>query len=375
LTTARTRARLLLCLAVGPGEELGALELVEAARVYFDGSYRVVLVDDTGGRDLRALLRGYAETECLVNTPRNGFVHLLRSLQRAYLHALDRYEFEAILKVDTDSLIIGPGLDTDILQYLASHPEVGMVGAQSWPERVDDMWARRMSQHPTFWAPLIDRACKYGYVPGESVLGGGYALSRACLLQLRADGLLALEPPSEPRIAEDVTFSLLVRVVGREIHDFGGSRHPLALAWRGLPLPRQDLVRVGKKAIHSIKFTTDDLRARDYFARLRVHAVSRSRQSGFLSEAPRISRALRRQMRWAPLAERALRHRRPVIARPLLMWLVSRRPWSTWFWTLLVLSCLPKPLFEALVRGRRAAIGALRPASSISRDSRPRGPI
>src|SRR5262245_56595261 len=123
------RCDLVLCMAVGPGEVTGALDVLDAARCYLDGRYRVVVVDDTGGARLWAEARRYEEVDYLRNWRRRGFRHLLASVQRAYSHALERYDFAAVLKLDTDALITGPGLSADIVGYLETHPRAGMLGA------------------------------------------------------------------------------------------------------------------------------------------------------------------------------------------------------------------------------------------------------
>jgi hypothetical protein len=352
----RPSVPLVVCVAVGPGEILGVLEIIEAARIYFLGPYKVIVIDDTGALDLLHHVRGYPEVECLRNAPTNGFAKLLLSLQRAYCHALDRFDFDALLKLDTDSLIIGPGLDRDILNHFAHFPNAGMVGATRWRERNDAQWARRMQKNIHFWGALIERARGFGYSPGESVLGGAYALSRRCLEELRSNGFLELRPPAEPRIAEDVTYSLLTRASGMELHELGGGVEPLALAWRGLPAPPRELVRLGKKATHSVKFSAADLKVRDYFARVRSDSDVSPKQARERSTAQRISRSLRRRMRWPGLAARAMGHRHLRAARRMYAWLAWDRPLQASTWVRLGLSCLPRPVFDVAMRARRIAI-------------------
>lgn len=361
----RVRTTTLVCVAVGPTEILGALEIIESARIYFREAYRVILVDDTGAPHLLRAVRRYPEVDCLRNTPTNGFAKLLVSLQRAYSHALDRYDFDALLKLDTDSLIIGPGLDRDILAHFRRYPGAGIIGATRWRERSDAQWARRMQRRIDFWGPLIERARVFGYSPGESVLGGAYALSRACVEALRANGYLELRPPEDPRIAEDVTFSLLVRACGMEMHELGGEAQPLALAWRGLPEPPRELVRRGRKATHSVKFSATELKVRDYFARLRSRddvPAARGR-----TKALRISRSLRRRMRWPAVAARALSHRHLGVARRLYGWLAWDRPFRVGLWLRFALSCLPRPAVDVVAH---ATLIATRGAGGVA--SRPR---
>jgi len=108
----------------------------------------------------------------------------------------------------------------------------------------------------------------------ESALGGAYALSRPCLEAIGRAGYLSRHPQGE-RIAEDVTFSLFVRSLGYEIHEFGGREQPLALAWRGLPMAKEEVIARQKKVVHSVKFQIHDLRVRGYFERIRRQRMRR----------------------------------------------------------------------------------------------------
>lgn len=339
---------LVICIAVGPGEELGALEVLVASRVYLEGPYRIVVVDDTGGLTLWWNLRAYPEVDYIRNWRRRGFAKLLDSLQRAYSHALDHYRFEALVKFDTDALVTGPGLDADILAYLRTHPEVGMLGSRSWREREDETWGALLEKNAVYWGPFIARATQHGYRLGESALGGVYALSRPCLEAMRAAGYLTLRPAGD-RIAEDVIFSLLVHAVGYEIHEFAGSGQPLALAYRGLPLLPEEVLSRGKKAIHSLKFSDEELTVRAFFSRARRAAVGRC--GAATGSAVRTARRVDRRrafILWRRRGDAALRAGRPRAARRLFTRCMGLRPASPSLWLRLGVTALPPALGNRL---------------------------
>jgi hypothetical protein len=73
-------------MAVGPGERLGALELLDSARVFYQGPYRVVVVDDSGEIGTWRAVARYPEVDLLHNWRRRGLRHLVASLQRPYRH-------------------------------------------------------------------------------------------------------------------------------------------------------------------------------------------------------------------------------------------------------------------------------------------------
>lgn len=308
------RVPFLIVMAVGPGERLGALELLDSARTYLRGPYRAIVVDDTGDLGTWRAISAYPEVDLLRNWRRRGFRHLVASLQRAYRYAVAQYAFEAILKVDTDTLITGSDLDADILAFVREHPSAGMLGSQTWPERVDPSWGERLEENLAIWRPIIERAERQGYRLGDSVQGGAYVLSRPCLDALAAQGFLHYTPRG-PRIPEDVTFSLFVRALGYELQDFSGPMEPFALAYRGLLMPPRELLGRGKKVVHSVKLTPEDILHRIVFARAR-HRVLAANRNG-RAEWRTIglaghSRRLRVWLRWRAVGTQALRekHRR-----------------------------------------------------------------
>jgi hypothetical protein len=124
-----------------------------------------------------------------------------------------------------------------------------MIGSRSWPDRTDHVWRQVLEENKFMWGPLLRRAQEHGYVTGESVLGGAYVLSRACVAALDKHGYLDLVP-SGAYLPEDVIFSVLTQAAGFELHEFAGPDQPFALAWRGLPMPPAQILANGKKVVH-----------------------------------------------------------------------------------------------------------------------------
>jgi hypothetical protein len=347
-------------MAVGPGELLGAIELLDSARAFLRGPYRAVVVDDSGGLATWLSVRRYREVTVLRNWRRRGSTRLLASLQRAYRHALRSYDFAAILKVDTDALITGPGVDGDILSFLRGHPRAGMIGSRSWPDRTDHVWRRVLEENQAMWGSLLRLAQEHGYVAGESVLGGAYVLSRACVEALDAKGYLDLVPTG-PRVAEDVTFSLLTQAAGFELHEFAAPDQPFALAWRGLPMPPAQILAQGKKVVHSVKLEPADLSIRTIFARNRrrhTAAAASHLPAGTPALAARTQR-LRIWLKRRPVAARALREDRPVQARRMLRRCARILPARPVIWVGLAASLLPGFLSRPLQALRSRTISAL----------------
>lgn len=266
---------LVVCVVVGPNEERGIRDLLDAARCYLGKSCRVVVVDDSGGLQIARLTRTYGNVDYLRNWKLRGFRGLENSLRQAYAFALQNYRFMAMLKVDTDAMITGPGLAHDILTYLESHPEAGMLGSYretcTGARRSFVSIARLFEKDLQHWTPLIQQASRYGYELGEHAQGGAYVVSYNCLHAMAAVGHLAPHKIRKTWVSEDGVFSLYVRALGYEIHDFARNG-PLAIAWRGLPMPPNEIVAQGKKVIHSVKYSKEDLLVRDYFRQRREAA-------------------------------------------------------------------------------------------------------
>ena len=84
-------------------------------------------------------------------------------------------------------------------------------------------------------------------------------------------GVFDLDALRISRLGDDHLTALAVRSLGFELADFAPDPHPLAVAWKGLPLPPEEVLRRGKKIVHSVKSHrgSDEGALRDFFARAR----------------------------------------------------------------------------------------------------------
>lgn len=264
----------IICTVVGPGsgQLLGLKDLLDSARCYIDGKYKIIVVDDSVGLRAVMLCKNYKEVDCLRNWRPNGIKGLYQSLLKAYIYALKHYEFQALIKMDTDAMIIGQGLVNDVISYFTAHPEAGMLGSyrktctgtlRDFLPAVD-----QFKRSWDTWKDLIEEAQKKGYELGENVQGGAYIISYQCLKKIYDNGYL-IDRRNSFYISEDFIFSLYVRAAGYEIHDFATNGKPFAIAWRGLPISKEEAVKLNKKVIHSVKFTSEDIEIRDYFRKIR----------------------------------------------------------------------------------------------------------
>jgi hypothetical protein len=208
------------------------------------------------------------------------------NLTRCFDRILDTYDFDVVLRLDDDALIIGPDPDADAVRYFASHPHVGCLGSfritcTGYPRSFAhpaktlrrELYSVAALRHPRRWKALRDLytlARRQGYEDGEHCLGAACFFSHAALSAMRAKGLFANPALVTTGLGDDHMYGLLVRAAGFEIDDFATGPHPLGVALRGLPMSPGKLMESGKKIVHSLKDHDGRSQAelRDEFRRL-----------------------------------------------------------------------------------------------------------
>jgi hypothetical protein len=184
-----------------------------------------------------------------------------------------------LLKLDTDSLVIGP-FDRRVRAVFAADSSVGMAGAHTHtPEGFKRTWhhhgttVRRMLKppfewrHPIRWLTgrdpeptpepvkgMIRAALRNGYDPGEHCLGGGYVLAREALDRAAAAGYFEDLPMwLEVDLAEDVMVGMIVRATGLKLANQVKPGELFGVRWRGLPAAPATLAEQGYAVIHALK--------------------------------------------------------------------------------------------------------------------------
>lgn len=283
-------------LNVGPGTPLDRLEdTLDSVQHWFGSDLELLLaVDDSGEPEIATALARRAPALQCVRTGRagsglNGGLFDVTCL--ALRTVLDRSRAPVVLQLDTDALVVGPGSHTEAAAHFATHPGVGMLGSYRWTctgYRRDfspatraisrDLRPWNVKRHPELslaMARTLRAARKEGYEDGEHVLGAAYFLSRECLQSLADGGWLTKKALRHSSMADDQLLSLVVRAAGWAIDDFARDGQPLAVVWRGLPWPVEEIVERGKAIIHSTK-DHEELRevdVRQFFARRRRAAT------------------------------------------------------------------------------------------------------
>lgn len=252
--------RTVVVVPAGPTDT--AVDTLESVFRYMDPEL-VVVIDDTDGRGIEF------SNERIVLLP--AIAHgsqgqLWVNLAMAFRFAVQTTDFEILLRLDTDALVLGPGIEEAAWAKLSESREVGTLGAyrlgsdggvRDWTP------ARRIVQIETgmkgFRNPalrqtlhsLIDHTPEY--FAGEHALGGAVIYRGDAVRAMHESLLLDLPVFANSRLGEDHIFGLLTRVAGYRTADFSGPDDPMAVRWKGLPAHPKELLKTRKLITHSIR--------------------------------------------------------------------------------------------------------------------------
>ena len=198
-------------------------------------------------------------------------------LLQALSHVAQSAPGGAVIKLDTDALVIAPFADR-LGELLAREPDLGTAGVVEWncdgSRRVWEPFPNIMRhlarpfilKHPllsrrvALWGDwgrirrLLRTARRQGYAWGEHAQGGCYLVSGKLLERMAGRGYF-----DQRRIwlhsglSEDVMIGLYARACGLKNIHFGRAGEVFGSAHQGLPLAPEELVKGGYALIHSIK--------------------------------------------------------------------------------------------------------------------------
>jgi hypothetical protein len=266
----KSQVDIAVIIPAGPRDDV--LDTLESV-VYYTGPSRIIVVIDD-----RSTLRQNAGriselSKDLVVIPASpkalgAFGGLWVNLSAAYRWVLERYEPRIILRMDTDALLIGPGLEEFAEEAFAKKPSVGLLGSyRIGPDGQsrDLSWAADQLHSEVGIRGLLHLKCRstlrnwlhlarsHGYVDGESVLGGAYIHRYEAAERISKLGWFDRPCLLSSKLGEDHIMSLLTMAAGFDLGEFGGPMDPMALRWRGLPAHPADLLAANKLVTHSVR--------------------------------------------------------------------------------------------------------------------------
>jgi hypothetical protein len=266
---------------------------------YARTDYKIVLADDSHKNTGLLIQQKYADIDVVPTpSPMGKLCGLYITLSLAYRHVLDHYHFDALLRMDTDALVIGPAPEKEAIQLFKSCPDIGIAGQYpftysgepwdiSWPK---NQITKYTSSYKFFRRPLANtllwmyyrKALQNGYRTGESVFGGVCFVSEPFIQNLYERGLLPNFRLKSINLEEDHLFALLAKSAGFKFGNLSSAQLPFGCAWQGLPAPPHELIERGKKIIHSVRYWKDmnEEDIRSYFREKRNQHVNNYSLSG-----------------------------------------------------------------------------------------------
>jgi hypothetical protein len=300
---------------IGPGDKEieRARDVVESVIAYEPENFTLLLVDDVpAGRPLVEQISPQIQDRCIyLKNPRNGkgsgwgsgaAAGVLAALKQ--VSEIQSYEF--VLKIDTDSLVIGEFADKTAARF-QKMPNIGILGAYQYsPARMKDrssspalekllrqvtIWRRTPLGPPALQVALfgkygrirdiIRKAILNGYRLGEHCSGGGAAVSASCVRAMRSAGVF--EDPTmwlRTPLGEDTVVALCAASVEYGIQSYEGKGDPFACKHIGLPDAPERLAEAGYSIIHSVKDhgKQSEEAVRAYFRQRRLNLAGEVRE-------------------------------------------------------------------------------------------------
>jgi hypothetical protein len=269
----KKKVRIAVIVPAGPNDDI--FDTAQSIVRYCDPSRVILLVDDCGllrsgdADRLRALSDDLVVIPA-ASAPPGCFGGLWVKLCGAYQWLLERYEPGVVLRMDADALLIGAGIEEQAERAFAHQPKAGLLGTYrlgpddgfrdfSWPagqlHRAIGMRGMGNPACRSLIRKYYGLARENGYVDGEHVLGGAYIHRYEAIDAIMRNGWLSEATRlGKSIVGEDHMMSMVTIAAGFRIADFGGSAHPMALTWRGLPAHPSDLLERGKLVTHSVRF-------------------------------------------------------------------------------------------------------------------------
>jgi hypothetical protein len=302
----RQRVRCVVWIPAGPGALEGLLAAWESVVASSPGEVALLVTDDWSPDAHAAAVGAHVPDAVVVRTrvPSGGPPRLWPVTALAIATALTHFDFDLLVKFDTDALAVGPGWVDGIAAAIAAAqaispavgPEdagtpaarlgsavpVGIAGAfidrPDGAVETDRDYHRRVlaGERPrdarlAGWAA---RAEAGGWPAGSIVQGGCLVLTRALCEALAAEGTFSYRPRLRTIVSEDLLVTLLAYALGFRAASIGGLAGPLAIANKHLPVGLDELLDVSSPWLvaHSTKVglggeSESEVRARAEVAR------------------------------------------------------------------------------------------------------------
>ena len=296
----RTPIDCLVITPVGPKSTPAYVADTVESFLYFMGSSRslMLLLDDSHGKELRRAIRPHAKLRIVdsaslldSNVRHHNTRGLLFVKQMLALERLSAdFTWSCLLRLDDDALLLGPAPHLDALEKFEGNPSIGMLGAY---ERRGDGSDKRQAlakqgrrlmrqivsrtglMNPAmslYLMRLIVMSKRHGYRLGDMCTGGAFFMSGVASREIQMLWRRDRNGLVNSTLADDLLFALHIAAAGYSFEDFSDRDHIMAINWRGLPMPLEELVSRRKKIVHPVKDPGDpdhEIHVRSFFKEIR----------------------------------------------------------------------------------------------------------
>lgn len=234
---------------------------------------------------------------------------------RTLLLMRERFDFDIALRLDTDAVLTGPSPHLDVLDFIGDGFDIGMVGAFSrqgdgsskafgthevgaqlaselWPQETGE--DGRTVEASAVAVPLLrlyEVAQQNGYALGYNCTGGAFFMTRQLVDRWAEMELQKLTDIRFARAADDWLFGLAAYAAGLRLSD--GPGEVIAVNYRGLPAPPDEVRERGVKIYHPVKLVDDPGAQAEIRASLRRlrEPPGQTKAAGFDDGSPRMTSA------------------------------------------------------------------------------------
>ncbi len=266
---------LIVIIPVGPTTNIDfLLDTIESVKYYCGKSQKIILTNDS--RKEINLDQKLNLDVVNMPSPMGKQSGLYFSLCSGIKHAIEKYDFKVLLRMDDDALVTGKEPEIEAMEYFNNYPKVGILGSykMDWQNtkrsflpprkqiqielnplwRIYNFFRKRKTNSIE---PAVTLAVKHGYELGEHILGGVYFMSRALIDKLNAAGQMPSQHFVGSKLEEDHIFGILTYSVNMRLGDFVTANYPMCLKWKGMPTSPQNVLKLGKKVVHSTRYYLD----------------------------------------------------------------------------------------------------------------------
>lgn len=284
----RQKVRLLVLIPIGPGSnEAYCRDTIDSIRHYCVADRAIVIIDDTGGDLVERIAADYGDEISICKTERMPGDHrILFKGQYVVNCALglrfcyERFDFDLLLRLDTDALMCGHGIEDAAQAEFDDDPRLGHLGSIKirCDHHLNNYWriARRIRFEMLTPVALLKHkngfhlrnvvrlGRKGGYIMGDHAIAPGSFFNQECIRRMYETGWLHDKIWRYTGLNDDHLFSIMVYAVGLIIGNFAVGSLPLAVWWRGIEWTPEKILRKGKMVVHSTRscgsMTEDEVR-------------------------------------------------------------------------------------------------------------------